>query len=398
MRPLKVQFFLSYAIIGSLAPLLPLFLKDFKALDDQEVGLAMSMISGSTLFSPTLMTLLADTHLQTRHILALAYACTAVALLLLLLPGGMSLTLFLMALYGLSVVAMFPLQDGLYFSAAQEKQAAGEAVAAYPRIRVWGTLGFIVPSVALWWIVHATGDPRGAVLCAVICCVASLFNSLFGLPHVSPAPREPGSRLFPTAEAFRILWHPRTRFLCLALIIAAGTSVTYHYFFPIYLKEHIGLAPEWIPLVITLGVIFEVFYTLALPFFQRTLGVKGILLAGLGLMGLRLLLLGTYPTLGMALLVQLGHGMEIMAMFILPPILLDQLAGNEFRNSMQGAFTMMMGASRFIGSLFAGVAVKHDMLGAFRGASLMALVALAVVAFLFRVPTKEQEILPTAIA
>jgi MFS transporter, PPP family, 3-phenylpropionic acid transporter len=384
MRSLKVQFFLSYAILGSLTPLLTVFLKDQKGLDEQQIGLAMSMSGAANLLSPVVMTLLADTKLQTRHILALSYAATSVVLLTMLTTTPVAVTLALMALYGLSIVAMFPLQDGMFFAAEREHERLGTEVVPYTGVRVWGTVGFILPSVAMWWIVGRVGNETPAVLGAVSFCLASLLNALFTLPAVRPSRAPGGQARVPTFDALRVLARPETRWLCLALIIAAGSSVTYHYFFPIYLKERIGLRPGLIPLVINVGVLLEVFYTLAYPRLIKWIGAKGILIGGLACMVSRLWLLGSFPSLPVAILVQLGHGLEIVSMFVLPPMLLNRLAGDAFRNSMQGAFSMMMGAARLSGSILAGIAVKHDMLDAMQGAAAIGCLALVLVLVCFR--------------
>lgn len=383
MRPLQIQFFLSYAIVGSLSPLLSVFLQEEKGLSPSRIGIALALVSASNLVSPTLMTLLADTRLQTRHILALAYSSTAVMLAILLGPTSWWLTLALMAGYGLSIVAMFPLQDGLYFSAAQEARRAGQPVVEYPGVRVWGTVGFMVPSLLLYAWLHYSSDAHPAVVGAIACAAVCVTWSLTRLPPVHPAPVESGRRL-PTFDAFRVLARPETRWLCLGLALAAGCSATYHNFFPLYLRNTLGLGREWIPLIINLGVLGEVFYTLAFPWFRRVLGEKGILLAGLGLMTLRMTLLAWFPSVPMAVLVQLGHGLEILALFVLVPMLLNRLAGDHFRNSMQGAFSMFMGGSRLLGTLIAGHAIEKDILHALGVAACLGTLAWAIVALGYR--------------
>jgi hypothetical protein len=336
------------------------------------------------------MTLLADTRLQTRHILALAYSSTAVMLAILLGPTSWWLTLALMAGYGLSIVAMFPLQDGLYFSAAQEARRAGQPVVEYPGVRVWGTIGFMVPALLLYAWLHFSSDARPAVIGAIACAAVCVTWSLTRLPPVHPAPAEPGRRV-PTFDAFRVLARPETRWLCLGLALAAGCSATYHNFFPLYLRNTLGLGREWIPLIINLGVLGEVFYTLAFPWFRRVLGEKGILLTGLGLMTLRMTLLAWFPSVPMAILVQLGHGLEILALFVLVPMLLNRLAGDHFRNSMQGAFSMFMGGSRLLGTLIAGHAIEKDILHALAVAACLGTLAWTIVAIGYRPQPAESD-------
>lgn len=383
MRPLQIQFFLSYAILGSLAPLLSVFLQEEKGLSPSRIGIALALVSASNLISPTLMTLLADTRLQTRHILAMAYSSTALMLGILLGPTNWTLTLVLMAGYGLSIVAMFPLQDGLYFSAAREAQRAGKPVIEYPRVRIWGTVGFMIPSLLLYLWLQRSSDTHPAVIGAIFCAILCVTWSLTRLPPVHPAAPTPGGRM-PTLEAFRVLAQPGTRWLCIGIGLAVSCSATYHHFFPLYLRNTLHLDRQWIPLIINLGVIGEVLYTLAFPSLRQRIGEKGILLGGLGFMTLRMALLSWFPCLPVAILVQLGHGLEILALFVLVPMLLDRLAGDHFRNSMQGAFSMFMGGSRLLGTLLAGHAIEHDILHALGVAAIAGTAACLIVAFGFQ--------------
>lgn len=381
---------MSYALFGCISPLLSVFLKDEKGLTAAHVGVAMAMVSASYLISPALLTLLADTRLQTRQILALSYALTGGVLLALMASGAVPLTMGLMAVYGLSIVAMTPLQDGLYFSAARARQEEGAPVIPYPKVRIWGTLGYMAPALALWWLLRGEDSVAPAFWVACVCAAASVANALIFLPAAAPSARRARTRL-PTAEALRVLMGPNTRWLCLGLALATGCGLTYHHFFPIYLRDQIRLGSEWIPLVINLGVLVEVGCTLNYPRLQRWLGDKGIITAGLACMIARMLLLSHFPSLATALLVQLFHGLEITALLVVMPMLLDRLAGDHFRNSMQGAFSMIMGLSRLLGSLLAGRAVEKDMLGALQGAALVGLAAWLVIVLGFRPPRPADE-------
>ena len=72
-------------------------------------------------------------------------------------------------------------------------------------------------------------------------------------------------------------------------------------------------------------------------------------------MAIRLSLLATFPEIQIAILIQIFHGLEILSMFVLPIMYLDQVAGPGFRNSIQGAFTILISVpSRLVGFLLAG--------------------------------------------
>ena len=77
---IKAQFFLSYGVLGSLGPLLALILRDSKNFEAREIGITLAISSVGMLFSPAIMTFLADRNFDTRKILRAIFALTAVSL------------------------------------------------------------------------------------------------------------------------------------------------------------------------------------------------------------------------------------------------------------------------------------------------------------------------------
>ena len=108
MAAIRIQFFVSYAILGSLMPLLGVFLQDVKGLSATQVGLASGLMSLAMLASPALFTLLADTRLDSRRILAVAFAVSATVLGLMAVAPTPEATIVLFVLHGFAFVAMLP--------------------------------------------------------------------------------------------------------------------------------------------------------------------------------------------------------------------------------------------------------------------------------------------------
>jgi MFS family permease len=215
-------------------------------------------------------------------------------------------------------------------------------------------------------------------------CVLSILNS-FTLPKVPPAgPGGPDERL-PTAEALARLLSPEARFLCLGLALAYMGTIAYYTFIPIYFQQVIGIDPSYIGLIINLGVVIEIFFTLGMPALQRRLGLKGIIVIGLAGTTLRMFLLAVSPTVWTAILIQVVHGMEVLAIFVAPVMFIDRLAGDRFRNSIQGVFTMTVGGgARIIGGLLAGWVAAANLRGFLFYASALTLTAMLIILFRFR--------------
>ena len=388
MTALRRQFFLSYAVIGSVMPLMTVFLREQGGFNFLQIGLAMSLMNIPMLCSPALITLLADRNIDSRRILAVAYTCSAMVLSAMYFSHDITLTLTLFVFHGLSFVAMLPLQDGYYFSLAEQKRQAGESAIGYPLVRVWGTIGFILPSLILFYPL-SRGAPAKVILpCAVSFCLLSLLNSL-SLPAVTK-PKQTSNRL-PTKEALRAIFAPNARWLSIGLFFGFMAVSAFYAFIGNFFDEEVGIPKKYIGLIINIGVLIEVGFTLLMPWMQRKIHLRGIMVLGLFCMVLRMVLLAFFPTPAMAVVVQLCHGLEVLALFVGPVMFLDRLATDEFRNSIQGVFTMAIGGvARVVGGVAAGMVVMNfGLRGGLIYGAILSVISFLIITFLFhRIPPR----------
>ena len=399
VNALRRQYFLSFAVIGSVMPLMSVFLSQEAGFDHFQIGLAMALANVPMLLSPALITLLADRSVDSRRILAAAFFVSVMVLGLMYVIPNLGVRMVLFLFHGLAFVAMLPLQDGFFFSWAEHQRASGRESVPYPKVRVWGTIGFILPSVILFFLLREDGSTSRILLCAVAFGALAFFNT-FLLPEVprTGASESEGSgkgekERLPTREAMRALFSPQARYLCLGLALAYMATIAYYSFIPIYFKEVIGISERHIGLVINIGVTLEIFFTVFMPKLQSVLRLKGIVIVGLVGMALRMGLLALFPSLETALITQVVHGMEVLALFIAPVMFIDRLAGNRFRNSIQGVFTMTVGGvSRVIGAILAGWIASIDLrLLLFYAAGLTLSSALLIALRFRRIPDPSEE-------
>ncbi len=393
MRAIKAQYFFSYAVMGSLVPLLSVYLRSDKGFSAFDVGLSGALMSVAMVISPALITLLADKRIDTRRILAVAFSATALVLTAIYFSSQVWVTLALFLFYGMGFVAMLPLQDGFYFSYAEQCRLSAAPVSSYPMVRVWGTTGFIVPSLLLYALIEFLSCPSSVIVpCAVTFCLLSVINS-FRLPQVNmvgPSEDEEGGNTgkkggLPTVEALKVLISPEARFLSLGLILAFAATTAYYGYISLYYSQVIGIRSSQIGLYLSIGVVLEIGFTLLMPFLQRWIRLKGILVAGLFFMALRMLLLASFPNIWMVLITQVGHGLEALALYVVPVMFFNRLAGNEFRNSIQGVYTMMVGGtSRVLGGLVAGMVAGSGLTSLFYYAGFLGMASLLVIVFFFR--------------
>ncbi len=273
MTALRRQFFLSFAAIGSVMPLVTVFLREQGGFNYFQIGLAMSLMGVPTLCSPALITLLADRKLDTRRILAVAYTCSAVVLALLFFSQSIVLTLVLFFFHGLASGRDAPAAGRVLFFALRRTAPHRRNGCRVPMVRIWGTTGYIVPSLVLYYPLLHGAEVRSILPCAMVFCFLSLANS-FTLQPVARRERLATAKL-PSRQAFAALFAPKARWLCLGLLFAYLAAATYYAFIGNYLDEVVGIPKPYIALVIMLGVLVEVGCTLIMPWLQRHLRLKG---------------------------------------------------------------------------------------------------------------------------
>ncbi|MCH2060034.1 MAG: MFS transporter [Verrucomicrobiales bacterium] len=350
---IKAQFFLSYGVLGSLAPLLALILRDSKDFDARQIGITLAASSIGMLFSPAIMTFLADRNFDTRKILRAIFLFTAIALVAVyFLKDPIPITIA-WAAYSIIFIPTLPLLDGYYFSSVREQgKPAGDQPDSYQFIRAWGSAGFMVPAIALFFILDSKTSAIQALWCAITWCALAFAGTYYLHPCEI---KQPVTKQTPTRLAMRAMFSRTTLPMCAGLFLVYVGANCYYPYISVFFSDEIGIDLKWIPMISALGVVIEIGYLLGLAPIRRLIKLKGIMVLGLGTMGARLALLTVFPTTTVSLLIQLFHGLEILAMFVVPVIYLDRVAGDSFRNSIQGAFTIVITVpARLIGFLLAG--------------------------------------------
>ena len=352
LYPIKIQFFLSYAALGSIAPLMALLLKEAKDFSPRQIAITLSVSSVGMLFTPALMTYLADKSIDSRKILRFIFFITAGSLIAVYYLNDPLHVTIGWTIYSIAFIPTLPLLDGYFFNHNERLKENGEKPLKYQKIRIWGSIGFIAPSAILFFILSGGKNIANSLWCAVLFCVLSfLATYLMRAPSIS----EKGNVKKPTTEAFRVLLSPQLIPFCIGIFFSYTAANCYYPYLSVFFKESIGIQNNHITAITSIGVAIEIVYILNLTSLRKWLGFRGVLTLGLASMSIRLSIIATFPTLKTALIIQLFHGLEILSMFVLPIMYLDQVAGAGFRNSIQGAFTILITVpSRLLGFIIAG--------------------------------------------
>jgi PPP family 3-phenylpropionic acid transporter len=387
MRAIKRQYLLMYATTGAAMPYLPVFLEQ-RLADRAQVGDVLAITGLAFIITPVLVGFLADAHVSGRTLIAALSGATAAAAAALTGAHGVWSIAAAYALFSLAFWPQSSLYDGFLFSVRQQRMAAGLPDVAYYRVRVYGTLGFILPGIGLYMLMDRGAAADVALLIAGGVSLLGLINA-WTLPRVELAPRaSPGERArAPTLAAARALSRGPALVLCASMFLGHLATAVYYGFYPIYLTAEIGFAAEWVGVIFNLGVVIELGVMFAVGALIRALGLKGALVLGLACSALRFAILALVPSPFWAVATQVFHGVMVITLHVMPPMYLDGLARDAYRTSMQGLYTVVVvGLTRLVGTQVAGRVADISLPWLF-GAGAVALAIAAVLLLIgFREP------------
>ncbi len=270
MNALRLYYFASYAGLGAILPLLALAM-EARGFRPSQYAWLLALLPLSRLFAPPLWGALADRKLGTSRLIQLNTALAACAMLLLAWARSYAMTVAGFVIWALMSSSLVPLADaGAY-------RMLGPNTAAFARVRVFGSLGFLLTALAL----SAFGvDPelRAPFIVAACGYIAASFASRRLIDGSAPtrSPLLPALRTLAKRPDMAWLW-------LAAVFHYAGHGTFDHYFGP-HARTIPGVGASMISGAWAIGVACEV---VALWFVPRVLGRPWVLPATAGVAFLR---------------------------------------------------------------------------------------------------------------
>jgi PPP family 3-phenylpropionic acid transporter len=296
---LSGYYFFYFAFIGAFSPYFGLYLQSlsFSAWD---IGLLMSQMQLMRLFGPYLWGALADRLARRVPIIRLAGVLSLIGFSAFFFVRSFDAFLLAMAVLSFFWSAALPLVETVTFDHLREEPAR------YSRIRLWGSVGFIVAVMGTGALLDHLALPS---LLWVI--VATLSGILLYALVVPEAPAHVHFTEHPPVG--EILRQPRVRALfasCFAMSAAHGAL---YIFYSIYLADH-GYSKSLVGGLWSLGVLAEIAVFYYMSRLMRRFGLRSILLASFAAAVLRFLMIGWgVESLTVIVLAQLLHGLTFGA-------------------------------------------------------------------------------------
>ena len=346
---LSVMMFLQFFIWGAWYVTVGIFMGENDMGDISHWAYTVGPLAA--VISPFFLGMIADRYFDVEKVLAVMHLLGGVAILAAPFNAG-SPTVFvlLLALHMLCYMPTIGLTNTLAFHNIrdQEKQ--------FPLIRVFGTLGWIAAGVLVSLGLHAETTAVPFYVAGAASIAMGLFS--FALPHTPPPAAGSGTvtaREILGLDALRKLSSRSFNVFIISSFLICIPLATYYNFAPIYAND-VGLSN--VAFKMSFGQMSEVLFMLLMPFFFRRLGVKWMLIVGMGAWVLRYALFALAAPTGVVWMIMFGivlHGICYDFFFVTGQIYVDKKATPEIRGQAQGLLVLItLGLGMLIGAQVSG--------------------------------------------
>jgi nucleoside transporter len=355
---LSAMMFLQFFIWGGWFVTLGTFLAHNLNATGSQTGMAFSTQSWGAIIAPFIVGLIADRFFNAERILGVLHLIGALLMYQLYRAEDFGTFYPYVLAYMILYMPTLALVNAVAFRQMDDPSRE------FSKIRVWGTIGWIVAGLVISYLF--SWDSQEAIANGMLkntflmCALASLALGLFSftLPSTPPAVA-PGEKIglgdILGLDALKLLKDRNFAIFFFSSILICIPLAFYYQNANPFLTD-IGVANATGKM--TLGQISEVLFMLLLPVFLHRFGIKLTLLLGMLAWVVRYLLFayGNANDLVFMLITGIAlHGICYDFFFVSGQIYTDSKAGDKFKSSAQGMITLATyGLGMLIGFWIAG--------------------------------------------
>ncbi|MBM4181363.1 MAG: MFS transporter [Betaproteobacteria bacterium] len=336
-------YFFYFAFVGAMAPFWGLYLHslEFNAF---QIGVLMSLLQVMRIFAPNIWGHIADRSGRRVAIVRLAALAS-----LLTFVGVFWATSFWPLFVVMSLISFF-WSASLPLVEATTLSHLGDRTDRYGRIRLWGSIGFIVVVVGLGWALdHASIRLVPWVVLGLLVGIVLTSRLIPEAEIATHAQDQPPLR--------SVLRQPAVLALFAAAMLMAAAHGPYYTFFTIHLVD-VGYSKSLAGWLWALGVVCEIGIFLMMPRVFARVRVETVLLATLVIAAVRFLLIGWQAdNLPVLLLAQLLHAFTFGAYHASALALVHRHFTGRHQARGQALYnSLAFGVGGTLGSLYSGAA------------------------------------------
>jgi nucleoside transporter len=346
---LSVMMFLQFFVWGAWYVTVGIFMGENGMGDITHWAYTVSPLAA--IVSPFFLGLIADRYFDVEKVLGVMHLLGGIALLAApSFSGKPTIFILLLGFHMLCYMPTLGLTNTLSFHniTDQEKQ--------FPMIRVFGTLGWIVAGVVISLGLQAEKTALPFYMAGGVGLLLGVY--CFSLPHTPPPAS--GQEKVSAREILGLdaLSQLNSRSFVVFIVSSFLISIplaAYYNFAPIFISDLNLTDPAF---KMSFGQMSEVIFMLAMPFFFRRLGVKWMLVIGMGAWVLRYVLFALAAPAGIVWMIMVGillHGVCYDFFFVTGQIYVDKKSSADIRGQAQGFLVLVTyGVGMFIGAQVAG--------------------------------------------
>lgn len=352
------MMFLNFFIWGAWYVTMGTYLKSIKGVTDVQVGIAYGTQSLGAIIAPFIVGLIADKFFAAQKILGILHLLGAAALYYVTTVNDFG------AFYPGILIYMILFMPTLALINAVSFNQVADPEKDFAKIRVWGTIGWIVAGLIIGWL--AWEQTNSLVNTFRLAAAASLLMGLFSFSLPDTPPSKAGTKVtfreIMGLDAIGLLKDKNFLIFFLSSLLICIPLAFYYQETNIFLNE---LKVKGAAGKMAIGQMSELVFMILMPFFFVRLGVKKMLLLGMAAWAIRYLFFAFGNTGSAMWMLYAGiilHGICYDFFFVTGQIYTNDKAGENIRASAQGMITLATyGVGMLIGFWIAGlVAEKYS--------------------------------------
>ena len=291
---LSAWYFFYFAFIGAFSPYFGLYLQSLK-FSAWDISVLLSLMQVMRLLAPNLWSALAERAGRKTALMRVTAAMSVAGFTGFFFTRSFSGLFAAMALLAIFSSASLPLAETLTLEHLRHRTEH------YGRLRLWGSIGFIVAVMAVGALLDAL--PIAILLWVSILILAGILACTLVLPE---APRVAAA--LPASPLGAALRRPEVLAFFAACFLMSAAHGPLYVFYSIHLVAH-GYDKTMVGALWSLGVVAEILVFLLMPALLRRYSLRAILMWSLACAVLRFLMIGWgVESLALLLLAQLLHG------------------------------------------------------------------------------------------
>ncbi|HEU4472137.1 MAG TPA: nucleoside permease [Flavisolibacter sp.] len=391
---LSAMMFLNFFIWGGWFVTMGTYLSSSLKATEREIGAAYITQALGAIVAPMVVGLVADRFFAAQKILGFLHLAGTGLLYYLSTLDTFSAFYPVLLAYMILYMPTLALVNSISFNQLRDPEKQ------FANIRVFGTIGWIAAGLIIGWLAW---EKSGSLvntfrLTAIISALLGIFS--FTLPNTPPPKAGKQVRFGEVIglDAMGLLKDRNFLFFFMASMLICIPLAFYYQQANIFLNE-IGV--DRAASKMTYGQMSEMIFLFALPLFFSRLGVKWMLLIGMGAWVLRYLCFGFGDTGSSMWLLYSGiilHGICYDFFFVTGQIYTNEKASERIRSSAQGLITLATyGIGMWVGFWIAGIVAEkyavpggHDWKSIWLVPAAIAGGVLFLFAIFFRQPGRKQ--------